>query len=158
MPTHRLSCALVMAIMAVPLVSLRAQEIVRLTPANGRVAIWNLVGNARIEQGSAREVEVLITPRGSDGARMITRSGLIDGEQTLRIFYPVDEVRPASASRSRRSNASTTLRMRDDGSVRRHVERRPADEALERGRVRGVGGSRDPRAGGCGAGDARRPR
>ncbi len=103
--------------LSAPLVPLTAQQqqTVRLTPANGRVAIWNLVGAARIEQGTSGEVEIQITARGADAARMITKTGLIDGEQTLRIFYPVDEVRPADERRSRRNGSSTTLRLRDDG-------------------------------------------
>ena len=46
---------------------------------------------------------------------MITRTGLIDGEQTLRIFYPADDIRPASLTRTRHGNSSTMLRLRDDG-------------------------------------------
>lgn len=112
----RLTGALVLAALAAPLVALDAQQTIRLTPANGRVAIWNLVGAAQIEQATGSEVEVEITSRGADAARMITRTGLIDGEQTLRIFYPADEVRPAGALRSRRREFSSTLRLRDDGS------------------------------------------
>ncbi len=97
--------------------ALAAQQprIVHLTPANGHVAIWNLLGTARIEASRSNEVEVEIIARGADAERMITRTGLIDGQQTLRITYPADEIRPVSAAPRRRSNTSTTLRLRDDG-------------------------------------------
>jgi hypothetical protein len=114
LPHSRTAVAL-FAALVVPLVPALAQQTIRLTPANGRVAIWNLVGAARIEHGAASEVEVEITARGADANRMITKTGLIDGEQTLRIFYPVDEVRPADSRRLRRNGSSTTLRLRDDG-------------------------------------------
>ncbi len=107
--------ALALAAFTLPGAALHAQQTLRLTPSNGRVAIWNLVGTAHIEQGTASEVEVEITPRGADAARMITRAGLIDGEQSLRIFYPVDEIRPAGGDRSRRTSSYSTLRIRDDG-------------------------------------------
>ncbi len=113
MPHPRLARLLVLVALGAPLVALPAQQVIRLTPSNGRVAIWNLTGAARIEQGTSAEVEVEITARGADAARMITRTGLIDGEQTLRIFYPADEVRPASAVRRR--GLSTTMQLRDDG-------------------------------------------
>ena len=104
-----------LAALVAPNFALQAQQVVRLTPSNGRVAIWNLLGTAHIEQGTSSEVEVQITPRGADVARMITRTGLIDGQQTLRIFYPVDEIRPPSQLRSRRGGSYTALRLRDDG-------------------------------------------
>ena len=113
--TGALAAAAVLAALAAPNTTLGAQQTIRLTPANGRVAIWNLVGTAHIEQGTSSEVEVVITPRGADADKMITRTGLIDGEQTLRIFYPVDEVRPAASDRLRRNRSSSTFRMREDG-------------------------------------------
>lgn len=113
--TGSLLVATIVAILAAPIGALQAQQTLRLTPANGRVAIWNLVGAARIEQGTSTEVKVALTPRGADAERMITRTGLIDGEQTLRIYYPVDEIRPADADRGSRSRSSSTFRMRDDG-------------------------------------------
>lgn len=113
MPRSRLARVTALAALAVPFVTIDAQRVIRLTPANGRVAIWNLVGTARIEQGTSSEVEVEITAHGNDAGRMMTESGLIEGRQSLRIFYPVDEIRPAKMSRGRRG--STTLRLRDDG-------------------------------------------
>jgi lia operon protein LiaG len=96
-------------------VSVQAQETLRLTPTNGRVAIWNLTGQARIEQGSSSDVEVQITPRGPDASRMITQTGSLDGQQTLRIFYPSDDVRPAGVRRDQSQRWSTTFTMGDDG-------------------------------------------
>ena len=115
MSRHRFAGIAAMAAVALPFAMVQAQQIIRLTPSNGRVAIWNLLGTAHIEQGTSAEVEVEITPRGADAARMITRTGLIDGEQSLRIVYPVDEIRPAGAERSRERRSYTTLRMREDG-------------------------------------------
>ena len=115
MPLSRLRTACLITALIAPLVEAHAQQTIRLTPANGRVAIWNLVGVARIEQGTSSEVEVQITPHGADAGRMITRTGLIDGEQTLRIFYPTDEIRPAGGSRRNGNGWHSTLRLRDDG-------------------------------------------
>jgi Putative adhesin len=99
--------------LAAPLLS--AQQTIRLTPSNGRVAIWNLIGSAHIEAGTSSEVEVVITPRGADAAQMITRTGLINGQQTLRIFYPVYELRAPGMATGRRDGSYSTLNMRDDG-------------------------------------------
>jgi DUF4097 and DUF4098 domain-containing protein YvlB len=115
MVRSRLTGLLALAAIALPAAALHAQQVLRLTPANGRVAIWNLLGTAHIEQGTSPEVEVVITPRGADAAKMITRTGLIDGEQTLRIFYPADAIRPAHDGGTRHDASYTTLRMRDDG-------------------------------------------
>ena len=112
---HHFRRAMALAALVIPVILLHGQQTVHLTPSNGRVAIWNLLGTAHIEQGTSSEVEVAITPRGADAARMITRAGLIDGEQTLRIFYPADAIRPASQARARRGNSYTVLRLRDDG-------------------------------------------
>lgn len=112
---HRFAGVAAIAAVVLPLATLPAQQTIRLTPSNGRVAIWNLLGTAHIEQGSSSEVEVEITPRGADGTRLITRTGLIDGEQSLRIFFPADEIRPAGPDRTQDRRSSTTLRMRDDG-------------------------------------------
>ena len=112
---RRLIGAIALAAFVAPIAAVHAQQTIRLTPANGRVAIWNLLGAARIEQSASSEVEVEITPRGADAAQMITRTGLIDGEQTLRIFYPADEIRPATSTRARRGESYTSLRLRDDG-------------------------------------------
>ena len=98
----------------VPFVSLAAQQVVRLVPADGRVAIWNLVGNVRVEPGSGNEVEVTITRLGSDASQLETRTGLIGGMQTLRIFHPGDAIRAADAGHLGR-RYTTTLRLRDDG-------------------------------------------
>jgi lia operon protein LiaG len=115
MNRYRLAGVSALAACVLQCTALQAQQTIRLTPSNGRVAIWNLLGTAHIEQGTSSEVEVEITPRGADAAQMITRSGLINGEQTLRIFYPVDEIRPASADRNPHDNSYTTLTLRDDG-------------------------------------------
>ncbi len=112
----RLTCALYAAALFTPFASAAAQQrTVRLTPVNGRVAVWNLLGEVRVEQGSGSDVEVQITPRGADAARMSVETGELDEQQTMRIAYPVDEIRPAGSSRTRGNNWSTSLRMRDDG-------------------------------------------
>lgn len=115
MQRSRLAGAVLVALLTVPPGALHAQQTFRLTPSDGRVAIWNLVGAARIEQGTSSEVEVTLTARGADAGRMITRTGLLDGQQTLRIYYPVDEIRPAGSDTRRRSRSSSSFRMRDDG-------------------------------------------
>ena len=112
---RRIACVIALTALVAPSTAAHAQQTLRLTPSHGRVAIWNLLGNVRIEHGDGSEVAVEITPRGSDAAGMITRTGLIDGEQTLRIFYPADDIRPATANRARHSGSYTSLRMAEDG-------------------------------------------
>jgi hypothetical protein len=114
MPRFAVAHALILAVSAGPLAAQQPQ-ILHLTPANGRVAIWNIVGSAHVEASRSNDVEVEIVARGADAARMITRTGLIDGQQTLRILYPADEIRPVRVGPTRRTNSSTTLRLRDDG-------------------------------------------
>ena len=106
---RRLFNVIAFAAFVAPHAALLAQQTIRLTPSNGRVAIWNLLGTARIEQGMSSEVEVEITPRGADAARMITRTGLLDGEQTLRIFYPADDIRPATSTSERTPAISPSI-------------------------------------------------
>jgi hypothetical protein len=97
-------------------IALAAQnQTVHLAPTGGRVAIWNLLGTARIEQGTGSDVEVQITPSGADAAKMIMRNGDVDGVATLRIFYPADNIRPAAMDGHRLGRWSTSVRMRDDG-------------------------------------------
>jgi lia operon protein LiaG len=115
MPPSRQLAVLVTALACVvPMCRGHAQHMLRLTPANGRVAIWNLVGSARVEAGTSDAVEVEFTPRGADAGGLIVRSGLIDGAQTLRIFHPSDAIRAPESTRLGH-HYSTTLRLRDDG-------------------------------------------
>lgn len=115
MPAARHTLAVV-ALGLAPMSALLAQSptTLRLIPVNGRVAIWNLAGTARIEPGSGSSVEVEVTPRGEDARDLITRTGEIDGAQALRIFHPASDIRMPDDSR-RGSHYSTTLRLRDDG-------------------------------------------
>jgi lia operon protein LiaG len=114
MTHHRLTAALLSVAILAP-AALSAQKTVRLSPVNGRVAVWNITGSALIEQGSGTDVEVEITSRGADSERMIVDQGSLGGKQTLRIYYPADEIRPAGVTRRRGRGWSTTMRMRDDG-------------------------------------------
>lgn len=114
MPAARRSLAM-LALGLAPLATLAAQSTtLRLVPVNGRVAVWNLVGAARVEAGSGSSVEVEVTARGRDAGELITRTSEIDGVQSLRIWHPAGQIRVPGDSRMGR-HYSTTLRLRDDG-------------------------------------------
>ncbi|MCC7054171.1 MAG: DUF4097 family beta strand repeat protein [Gemmatimonadaceae bacterium] len=115
MPASRRSVVLVASLACLAVGSrLGAQQVVRLTPASGRVAIWNLIGTVRVEQGTSDDVEVEVTRLGAHAGQLVTRTGVLDGAQTLRIFHPADVIRAADEAHAAR-RYSTTIRLRDDG-------------------------------------------
>lgn len=90
-----------------------AQE--RVTLPGDRVAIYNLVGQARIEAGSGSAVTVEITKGGQDQGQVTIERGPIEtmpGFETLRLVYPADAITyPALGRRSR-----TEMQVREDGT------------------------------------------
>ena len=76
------------------------------------VAVYNLVGELRVEPGSGSDVAVQVTRGGADAARLDVQSGPLRGRETLRIIYPEDVISLPDWGRG----WNTTLRVRDDGT------------------------------------------
>jgi lia operon protein LiaG len=76
------------------------------------VAIYNLVGELRVEPGSASDVVVEVQRGGPDAAKLEIQTGPLRGRETLRIIYPDDVIVMPDWGRG----WNTTLRVRDDGT------------------------------------------
>jgi hypothetical protein len=76
------------------------------------VAIYNLVGELRVEAGSGSDVVVEIQRGGADAAKLEIQSGPLRGRETLRVIYPDDVIVMPEWGRG----WSTTMRVRDDGT------------------------------------------
>jgi DUF4097 and DUF4098 domain-containing protein YvlB len=76
------------------------------------VAVYNLVGELRVESGSGSDVTVQVTRGGADAARLDVQSGPLRGRDALRIIYPEDLISLPDWGRG----WNTTLRVRDDGT------------------------------------------
>jgi lia operon protein LiaG len=76
------------------------------------VAIYNLVGELRVEAGSGSDVTVEIERGGADAAKLDVQTGPLRGRETLRIIYPADVISMPDWGRG----WNTTLRVRDDGT------------------------------------------
>lgn len=87
-----------------------AQEVHRVSGRD--VAVYNLVGHARVVRGSGSDVVVRVTRGGADASRLSVETGNVDGRQTLRILYPDDRIIYDEMGRGSR----TTVRVRDDGT------------------------------------------
>ncbi len=86
-----------------------------------RVAIYNLVGELRVEGGSGDEVRVEVLRSGRDSDRLRVESGRIEGRETLRVVYPGNRITAPGFDRGGdRGNRSwrlrTQLRVGDDGT------------------------------------------
>jgi hypothetical protein len=103
------------------------------------VAVYNLVGELRVEPGTGSDVAVQITRGGADAAQLDVQSGPLRGRETLRIIYPEDLISLPDWGRG----WNTTLRVRDDGTFGDHGNRRREGGGREvriTGRSRGRGG------------------
>jgi hypothetical protein len=76
------------------------------------VAIYNLVGELRVQPGSGSDVAVDVQRGGADAAQLEIQSGSLRGRETLRIIYPDDVIVLPDWGRG----WNTTLRVRDDGT------------------------------------------
>lgn len=88
------------------------QQTARQTLKGDSVAIYNLVGQLRVEAGTGSDVVVEITRGGADAATLEMQTGEIRGRETLRILYPDDVIVLPDWGRG----WNTTLRVRDDGT------------------------------------------
>jgi len=76
------------------------------------VAVYNLVGELRVEPGPGTDVVVQVQRGGADSAKLDIQTGPLRGRETLRILYPDDEIVMPDWGRG----WNTTLRVRDDGT------------------------------------------
>ncbi|HEV8303678.1 MAG TPA: DUF4097 family beta strand repeat-containing protein [Gemmatimonadales bacterium] len=78
------------------------------------VALYNLVGELRVEPGPGGDVTVELKRGGADAARLEVRTGPLRGRETLRVIYPDDVISvPAWGGGG---GWNTTLHVRDDGT------------------------------------------
>lgn len=100
----------VLTLVAATLASSQTSQ--RYTVAGDDVAIFNLVGQVRVEAGSAGDVVVEVTRGGDDAAKLDIQTGPLGGRQTLRVIYPDDDiVYPVMGFHS-----NTELEVREDGT------------------------------------------
>ena len=76
------------------------------------VAIYNLVGELRVEAGTGSDVTVEVRRQGADAAKLDIQAGPLRGRETLRVIYPDDVIVMPEWGRG----WNTTLRVRDDGT------------------------------------------
>jgi hypothetical protein len=82
------------------------------------VAVYNLAGIVRVEAGSGDEVQIEVTRRGPDGARLRVESGPIRNRETLRVVYPEGRLVYRGGTSSERGwrEFRTTVRVNEDGT------------------------------------------
>jgi hypothetical protein len=110
MTRHRLGFFPLAVLLAVPATA----QSTRYTLKGDSVAIYNLVGELRVEPGSGADVTVELTRSGADAARLEVQIGPLRGRETLRVIYPDDLISLPEWGGGRGWN--TTLRVRDDGT------------------------------------------
>lgn len=76
------------------------------------VAIYNLVGEVRIEGGTGNAVTVEVTRTGRDADQLKVEMGPIRGRETLRVIYPDDDI----VYPTRNGWWNTEMRVREDGT------------------------------------------
>src|SRR5881397_217767 len=76
------------------------------------VAIYNLVGELRVEAGTGSDVTVEVRRQGADAAKLDIQAGPLRGRETLRVIYPDDVIVMPDWGRG----WNTSLRVRDDGT------------------------------------------
>ena len=76
------------------------------------IAIYNLVGELRVDGGSGSDVIVEVQRGGADSEQLEIATGPLRGRETLRIIYPDDVIVMPEWGRG----WNTTLRVRDDGT------------------------------------------
>lgn len=85
-----------------------------------RVAVYNLVGNLRVEAGTGSTVVVEVERAGRDASRLTIQSSAISGVQTLRVIYPGDNIVASELQRG----SNTTIRVAADGTFNSSEGRR----------------------------------
>ena len=96
--------------------------------AGDRVAIYNLAGTIRVEQGTGNDVMVSVEKKGGDGERLKIESGRIDGRETLRVIYPERRIVYRGNEQGR---SSTQLNVDDNGTFGDDRGHRAASDRYE---------------------------
>jgi len=124
------------ALLAIPAYAQTSRQVLK----GDSVAIYNLVGELRVEAGSGSDVTVEIQRGGADAAKLDVQSGPLRGRETLRIIYPDDVIVMPEWGRG----WNTTLRVRDDGTFgEEHGRHDRGDWFREGHEVRITGRGRD---------------
>jgi len=97
---------------AVVLTTAAAAQTSRHVLKGDSIAVYNLVGELRVEPGSGSDVVVDVQRGGADAAKLEIQAGPLHGRETLRIIYPDDVIVMPEWGRG----WNTTLRVRDDGT------------------------------------------
>lgn len=106
--------ALVSVSLLLPLLSpaAEAQAPTRYSLSGKDVAIYNLIGEARVVAGSGPDTEVEVTLGGPDAGDLEIETGTLDGRQALRVIYPGTKLVYAKMG----AGSSTTLPVKDNGT------------------------------------------
>jgi lia operon protein LiaG len=96
------------ALVAIPAAAQTPRQVLK----GDSIAVYNLVGQVRVEAGSGSDVVVEIQRGGADAAKLDVQSGPLRGRETLRIIYPDDVISLPEWGRG----WNTTVRVRDDGT------------------------------------------
>ena len=130
------SLSLAVAFVAIPAAAQTSRQVLK----GDSVAVYNLVGELRVEAGSGSDVVVEIQRGGADAAKLDVQSGPLRGRETLRIIYPEDVISMPEWGRG----WNTTLRVRDDGTFGEEHGRHDRGGWFREGReVRITGRGRD---------------
>ncbi|HEY3220046.1 MAG TPA: DUF4097 family beta strand repeat-containing protein [Gemmatimonadales bacterium] len=124
------------AVFAIPAAAQTSRHVLK----GDSVAVYNLVGELRVEGGSGSDVVVEIQRGGADAAKLDVQAGPLRGRETLRIIYPDDVIVMPEWGRG----WNTTLRVRDDGTFGEEHGRHERGGWFREGReVRITGRGRD---------------
>ena len=104
------------------------------------VAIYNLIGNLRLQGGTGTSVVVEVTAGGADGRQLRVETGPIRGRETLRVRYPAGDLIAGGDMAGDWGYGSTEVRVREDGTFGGEGGRRGEwDGDMVRIRTRGRG-------------------
>ena len=136
MVARALSIVSLTLLMSVPLAAQTSRHVLK----GDSVAIYNLVGELRVEAGTGSDVVVELQRGGADAAKLDVQSGPLRGRETLRVIYPDDVIVMPDWGHG----WNTTLRVRDDGTFGEEHGRHERGSWYREGReVRITGRSRD---------------
>src|SRR5262249_13151509 len=91
----------------------------RFTLEGGRVAIYNLAGELRVEPTGGSQVVVEVTRGGRDAGDLRIEHGRVRGMETLRVIYPSDRVVYPPMGRG----SSSSEHVAEDGTFADHSMR-----------------------------------
>jgi hypothetical protein len=104
---------MILLLAAVSVLATAQQQSNRYTVSGDSIAIYNLVGELRVEGGTGRDVTVEVTRQGRDAGDLRVETGPIRGRATLRVIYPEEDiVLPGRGT----GWWNTEMRVRDDGT------------------------------------------